>query len=129
MNKIISDLSSFKLKEEEYDAISFFKSTEGYKFLIVKFDGNPVLEKTDLGYKYYMFHIDHRDGNIPVVEEAILGDPLHVIKNYVKANCEGIFAKKSEISKQMLEKFVFGKDSTQRFEDLREFIRNEGKEV
>lgn len=129
MNKIVADLKKLNLKEEDFDAISFFKSAEGYKFLIVKFDKPADYEKNEQGFKYYMFHIDARDGNIPIVEEATLGDTLHIINNYVKANCEGIFAKKCAVSKRILEKFVFGKDSTQRFEDLKDMVRHEGKEV
>lgn len=129
MNKIVSDLKKLELKEEDFDAISFFKSVEGYKFFIVKFDKPQDYEKNEQGYKYYMFHIDARDGNVPMVDEATIGDTLHVINNYVKANCEGIFAKKCVLSKTLLEKFVFGKDSTQRFEDFREMVRHEGKEV
>lgn len=129
MNKIVADLKALNLKEEEFDAISFFKSSSGYKFLIVKFDKPQEYEKNEMGYKYYMFHIDKRDGDIPMVDEATIGDPLHVIHNYVKANCEGIFAKKSPLSKSILEKFIFGENSTQRFEDFREFVKYDGKEV
>lgn len=124
MNRVVSDLKSLKLKDDEWDAISFFKSTEGYKFLIVKFDKKQDYEiSEELGTKYIMFHIDSRDGNVPTVEEAYIGDPLHVITNYTKANCEGVFAKKSSLSKRILEQFIFGKDTTARFEDFRDYVK------
>jgi hypothetical protein len=130
MNKIVSDLAKLNLKEEEFDAISFFKTLNGdWRFLIVKYDKPQEYEKTEMGFKYYMFHTDKRLNNIPIVEEAILGDPLYVIKNFAKAGCEGVFAKKCVTSKEMLEKLVLGKDSGKRFEDFKEFVKKDGKEV
>jgi len=129
MNKIISDLSKFNLKEDEFDAISFFKTMDGWRFLIVKYTKTPEdYDKTEMGYKYYMFHTDERLNNVPIVEEAILGDPLRIINNYTKANCEGIFAKKCAVSKDILEKFIL-KDSDRKFEDFKTIVKQEGKEV
>lgn len=129
MNRIVGDLTKVKLKEEEFDAISFFKSNEGWRFLIVKYNKPQDYEKTEMGYKYYMFHIDQRLNSVAIVEEAVLGDPLFVINNYVKANCEGVFAKKCATSKEVLEKLVLGENSTKGFDDFRKIVKTEGKEV
>ena len=127
-NKIVDDPKLLNLKEDEFDAISFFCSKEGYKFYILKFNTTCTdYEQTEMGYRYYMLEVE-KDGSASV-QEAILGDPLHILRGFTKANCEGIFMKKCALAKTMLEKLVFGKDSQKRFEDFQDFIRNETKVI
>lgn len=130
MNKILHALSDLKLKESEFDAISFFKKPTGeYVFFIMK-SSNPIDDYVideDLGYMYYMLYLES-DGTCSV-QEAILGDSVHILKNQIRGNAQGIFVKKCALGKKILEKLVFGPDSAKRFEDYRALIASEAVEV
>lgn len=103
----IADLKKkLDLKEEEWDAISFFKSgiNKTYIFNIIRFkpkDGNPcVREVTDLGHKYYILSTDETG---IYKEEAILGDPIYILlNNYIKGGVEGFMVKKSREGTDMV---------------------------
>lgn len=127
MSKFSKELP--KIKDEEFDAISFFRKEDGtYSFHVLKFNKTvDDYEKTDLGFKYYMLTLG--DNREPIVEEAILGDPLRIVKQWVSGRGEGIFVKKCSAGKTILEKLVFGEDSKKRFEDFANLIRRESTEV
>lgn len=88
------------LKPEDWDAISFFRhwSSDQYIFDIIKFiPENGVsceyeINKEGLGNKFLILSVT-LDGVIQ--DEAILGDPLHILlMNYVMGRDQGFIMKK-----------------------------------
>jgi len=102
----IPSVNSLDTFVDEFDAISFFKEPEGkYSFSIMKMYETPKdYELFDMGHKFFiMLH----DGDETCdITEAILSDPVYMIKHYVKANYEGIIIKKSSRGKILLDKLM-----------------------
>ena len=103
----IPTVNSFKLDIEEFDAISFYREDDGYySFMILKLSEQPHdYEMTDMGYKFIMM-LSEKGKKGCEVTEAILGDPVHMLKNFVKARCEGMIVKKCSRGTDLVERIL-----------------------
>ncbi len=86
---------SFTLDIEEFDAISFIKcnNNKEYLFNIMKLkDKQEDYIVTDMGYKFTMMMKGPND--TIEINDAILGDPVRIMKNFINVGAEGIFIKR-----------------------------------
>lgn len=92
----INMFSKLDLDVEKYDGVTFYRQPDGeYVFNILKFtDENNEFENTDLGFKFIML-LTNENARFEV-SEAILGDPVKNVLNFVKARCDGLILKKCE---------------------------------
>lgn len=101
----IPSINNFKLDDDEFDIISFYKNKEGfYKFLIAKItEEQKDYEMTDMGQKFLMLFVT---GDTYEVNEAILGDPVYIVRNFVKAQCEGMIIKKCKKGLELVDRLI-----------------------
>jgi hypothetical protein len=98
---------NFDLDINDFDGITFLKEPEtgNYIFGIMKIPLKDVdFVKTDLGSKFIM--VLKNDDNTIDISEAILGDPIRILKNHIKAGSEGIFFKKCTIADNIIKKIT-----------------------
>lgn len=101
----IPSVNNFKLDDDEFDIISFYRNTEGlYKFMIMKLaEEQDDYEITDMGHKFLMLFVS---GDTYELNEAILGDPVHIVKNFVKAKCEGMIIRKCKKGLELVNRLI-----------------------
>ena len=56
-----------------------------------------------MGHKFIMVLTEK---NKSEVTEAILGDPVHIIRNFVRARCEGFIVKKCKSGIELVDKMM-----------------------
>lgn len=101
----IPSVNNLTLDADEFDGISYYRTNSGeYKFIIFKLsEPQADYEVTDLGHKFIMVFSGNGTNE---VSEAILGDPLHILKNFVKAKCEGLIIKKCKKGVELVDRLV-----------------------
>jgi hypothetical protein len=98
---------NFDLDINDFDGISFLKEPEtgNYIFGIMKIPMKNIdFVSTDLGIKFIM--IMKNDDNTMDISEAILGSPITILKNHIKAGSEGIFFKKCTIADNIVKRIT-----------------------
>ena len=98
---------NFNLDINEFDGITFLKEPESgnYVFGIMKIPLKDIdFVQTDMGHKFIM--VLKNDDNTIDISEAILGDPIRILKNHIKAGSEGIFFKKCTIADNIIKKIT-----------------------
>lgn len=106
--EIVSKIESLKMDAEKYDGIYFYKDDNGdYTYMILQLEreSDKNFELTDMGYKYLtIFTHDAEEVVKAEINESIMGDPLRIASNYIKAKCEGIIVKKCQAGFDLIER-------------------------
>lgn len=104
----VTTFENFTLDIDEFDAISFVNLGENeYYFNIMKLRNkqNDYIV-TDMGYKFTMM-MRGEDDKLEL-NDAILGDPVAIMKNFIRAGAEGIFIKRCGLCDSLIAKIVQG---------------------
>ena len=125
----IPNVNSLKVDVNDFDAIAFFREPEGqYTFNIMKLREEPTdYEVFDMGHKFFIMFINEND--TCELSEAVLSDPLYMIKSYVRSDIEGIIIKKSSKGKDLLDKMLFKSTINRLADALTKVAEQKAKEV
>lgn len=80
--------------ESIHDGIIFLNDVELFSYT----KKSKPIQSHEIGLKYHIV----LDENPPVHFEAIIGNPIHYVKNLLKSNCNGMIAKKTKSSSKFI---------------------------